>query len=153
MLDEPGEYVQPGVATNPPLPVDRLPAVELKDAGGAPATLQSDGRPMVVNLWYSSCPPCSRELAAFAEVHGEVGDSVRFVGVNPIDDGPEMTAYAADRGVTYELLRDPGGLLADDLRVTQYPMTVFVAADGSIVDSTGVLDADELRERVAELTA
>ena len=34
---------------------------------------------MVVNVWYSTCPPCARELADFAAVHAEIGDEVRFV--------------------------------------------------------------------------
>ena len=42
---------------------------------------------MVVNLWYSTCPPCARELADFAAVEAEVGDDVRFVGVNPLRHG------------------------------------------------------------------
>ena len=54
---------------------------------------------MVVNLWYSTCPPCARELADFAAVDAEVGDDVRFVGVNPYDTAPTMTRFAADRGV------------------------------------------------------
>ena len=87
MLDEPGEYVEPGPSTNPPLPTDRLPGVELLDADGEPCGCVPDGRPMVVNLWYSTCPPCARELADFAAVDAEVGDEVRFVGVNPLRHG------------------------------------------------------------------
>ena len=58
---------------------------------------------MVVNLWYSTCPPCARELTYFAAVEAELGDDVRFVGVNPLDDVDEMQQFAADRGVDYEL--------------------------------------------------
>ena len=107
VLTEPGEYVEPGAATNPPLPTDRLPIVDLLGADGSTVELASDGRPMVVNLWYSTCPPCARELVDFAAVHEQLGDAVRFVGVNPLDSAAEMERFAADRGVDYELLRDP----------------------------------------------
>ena len=50
-------------------PTDRLPVVELLGADGSTVELASDGRPMVVNLWYSTCPPCARELVDFAAVH------------------------------------------------------------------------------------
>ena len=150
VLDVPGEYVEPGSPTNPPLPTDRLPALTLESADGQPVELATDGRPMVVNLWYSTCIPCARELAAFAAVDAELGDAVRFVGVNPYDTASTMTRFAADRDVDYELLRDPGFELADELEIVAYPVTLFVAADGSIVDRTGPIDSAELRERIAE---
>ena len=42
------------------------------------------GEPLVVNLWYSTCPPCAKELPEFAEVDAET-DEVRFIGVNTLD--------------------------------------------------------------------
>jgi thiol-disulfide isomerase/thioredoxin len=151
VLDTPGEYVEPGAPTNPPLPTDRLPALTLETATGAPAgLLTDDGRPMVVNLWYSTCPPCARELADFAAVESDLGRDVRFLGVNPYDTGATMARFASDRGVTYELLRDPDFLLADELAVVAYPVTLFVDPDGRILERTGPLDDGELRARIAE---
>ena len=151
VLDEPGNYVLPGLVTNPPLATEPLPAVDLVDEAGDAVRLVPDGRPMVVNLWYSQCPPCARELADFAAVHDELGDDVRFVGVNPMDTAATMTRFAADRGVTYELLRDRGGRFGEALDVVAYPATLFVGPDGTVVDSTGAIDAGGLRTRIAEL--
>jgi peroxiredoxin len=150
-LDEPGNYVLPGLVTNPPLATDTLPAVELLDDDGAPVRLVPDGRPMVVNLWYSQCAPCARELADFAVVHDELGDRVRFVGVNPWDTATKMRSFAADRGVAYELLRDEGGRFGEALDVVAYPVTLFVGPDGEVVDATGPIEARELRARIQEL--
>ena len=150
VLDVPGEYSEPGSPTNPPLPTDRLPVLTLESAEGEPVELATDGRPMIVNLWYSTCPPCARELSRFAAVDAELGDEVRFVGVNPYDTASTMTRFAADRDVEYELLRDPGFELADELEIVAYPVTLFVDADGRIVDRTGAIDSDELRARIAE---
>ncbi len=133
VLDEPGVYVLPGLVTNPPLPSDQLPDVDLLAVDGTAAVLVPDGRPMVVNLWYASCPPCTRELADFAVVDAELGDRVRFVGVNPWDTADTMVSFAADRGVTYELLRDDRGAFAEALDIVSYPATLFVDADGAIV--------------------
>ena len=87
-LDEPGEYVDPAVS-NPPNSGEQLPDVELTDVDGSAVRLVTDGRPMVVNLWYSNCPPCARELTYFAAVESDVGDDIRFVGVNPLDDADD----------------------------------------------------------------
>ena len=153
VLGQPGEYLEPGVSTNPPLPTDHLPSVELLAADGSPVQLSSDGRPMVVNLWYSTCPPCARELVEFAAVHDQLGEAVRFVGVDPYDSVDEMQAFAEARDVNYELLRDPQGELADAVGVVAYPVTLFVNRDGFVLERAGPLDGDELRQRIAEYWA
>lgn len=151
-LDEPGEYADPA-ASNPPNDGASLPDIELTTADGASTVLRPDGRPMVVNLWYSTCPPCARELTYFAAVESERGDEVRFVGVNPLDEVDEMQQFAAERDVDYELLLDRDGVLGDALRVIQYPVTLFVSSDGEIVAQTGPLNEAELRDRIDELLA
>lgn len=149
-LDTPGDYVDP-VNSNPANAGASLPRVTLTDASGAEVELWPNGRPMVVNLWYSTCPPCARELTYFAAVHEELGDDVRFVGVDSLDDAETMVSFAAERGVEYELLLDHDDVLGNALRVVQMPVTLFVAADGTIVDQTGALTEAELREGAAEL--
>lgn len=134
--------------------VDTLPSVELTT--GQDATLSTDdlvGSPLVINFWYSACPPCANELQDFAAVHAQYGDDVRFVGVNAIDTVDEMTAFAAERGVTYELFQDRLAELQTELRLTSFPTTLFIAADGSIIERTGVLDESSLENEVLELLA
>ena len=150
-LDQPGEYDEPSGSTNPPLPTDQLPALTLSDAAGNPVELKSDGRPMVVNLWFSTCAPCAQELAEFAKVEADLGDEVRFIGVDPFDTPSAMTKFASDRGVTYELLRDPDESLGQALDVVAYPVTLLVRADGTILDASGAMSGDVLRTRIEAL--
>lgn len=149
-LDQPGEYVEPGTATNPPLATDVLPDVVLRDAGGATFDPASDDRPMVVNLWFSTCPPCARELVEFGELDRDLGDQVRFVGVNPRDDAEAMLEFAAARDVDYELYLDDDGAFANELEVVAFPVTLLVAPDGTVIEQTGPLTGDELRDLLAD---
>jgi peroxiredoxin len=151
-LEEPGVFDQPSDEVNPDSTGQRLPSVALLDVDGGEVRIDGyrDG-PMVVNVWYSTCPPCARELADFAAVHDEIGDEVRFVGVDPRDTVDAMVRFADERGVDYELLRDQRFAWVGELGVLAYPTTLFVDADGTIVRQTGVLDADQLRAHVAEL--
>jgi peroxiredoxin len=150
VLDEPGEYREPVVtaaATG-----DLVPGVELLDATGSVRSLDEfRGVPMVVNIWYSSCAPCAREVRDFAEVHREVGDRIAFVGVNPLDDAERMTEFAADRDVGYTLLRDAGLEFVNAVPVSIYPTTLFVDPDGVIVEQTTTLNDDELREIITRV--
>jgi peroxiredoxin len=110
------------------------------------------GEPLVVNLWYSTCPPCAKELPDFAEVDAET-DDVRFIGVNTLDSLEVMERFAGERGVEYDLFRDEFAELADAIGATAMPITLFVSSDGTIVEQTGPLDADELRAEIADLLA
>lgn len=110
------------------------------------------GEPLVVNLWYSTCAPCAKELPDFAEVDAEVDDA-RFIGVNTLDSVEVMERFAGERGVEYDLFRDEFAELADAIGATAMPITLFVTSDGTIVEQTGPIDADELRTKVADLLA
>ena len=81
---------------------------------------------------------------------------VRAIAENP--DAPTfentveaMERFAAERGVTYELWRDPEFALTNALEIVGYPVTYFVSADGEILRQTGEIDAAELRETIQEL--
>jgi peroxiredoxin len=131
---------------------EMLPDVELLGVGETTVNTSSwVGEPLVINFWFSTCIPCATELVDFAEVDDARGNEVRFVGVNPIDTPEAMVEFAGERGVTYDLFRDELAELQEDLRVAQFPATYFVASDGTIVDSTGVVDADTLNRKIDEL--
>lgn len=132
-----------------------LPIVEVETADGSIVSTESwIGEPLVVNFWFSTCAPCAVELRDFAEVDAETSDDdVRFIGVNPIDSIETMYDFAAERGVEYDLVRDPRGDLQIELELASFPTTVFVGSDGTVVDQRGVLDADQLRARIEELLA
>ncbi len=132
---------------------DPFPAAVFLDRDGNEVTSESlIGEPLVVNLWFSSCAPCAKELPAFAAVDADV-DDVRFIGVNTIDSVEDMERFAGDRGVEYQLLRDNYAELADGIGAVAFPITLFVDSSGMIVDQTGALDEGELRSKVAALEA
>ena len=148
VLDEPGEFQQP--LSDDGSAVDRFPSVELiKVTGAAIDSASLVGAPLVVNLWFAACPPCAREMPEFAEAHAEVGDRVRFIGVNAVDDVDRMVEFAESVGVAYELFLDPLGRFTDAVETVAFPLTIFVDAEGRVVGREGVLDADGLREGIA----
>jgi thiol-disulfide isomerase/thioredoxin len=106
--------------------------------------------PLVINLWFSTCPPCARELPYFAEVDAET-DDVTFYGVNTIDSVEVMERFAGERGVEYALLRDWLAEFTDGIGAVAFPVTLFVTSDGTIVEQVGEIDADELRSRIDDL--
>jgi thiol-disulfide isomerase/thioredoxin len=142
------------IETNDDVVGTPLPEATVSDSDGNPVSVSSFvGDPLVVNFWFSTCPPCAKELPDFAAVHDERGDDVRFIGVNPIDSIEVMERFAGERGVTYELYRDDLAEFTDGIGATNFPITIFVTSGGQIVDQAGVLDADQLRQKIDELQA
>ena len=130
----------------------RLPSVDVQTlAGDDFATADLVGKPLVVNFWYSSCAPCEKELPAFAAAHGKFGDQVRFVGIDSLPASESEEAFARDKGVQYELFYDSNGELAAAVGVAAWPQTLFIDADGTIVEQTGVLDSDRLEDLITDM--
>ena len=155
VLVDPGIFAPPGGTSNADVTGTRLPDVAFEDATGAPRSLaEFGGRPIVVNLWYSACAPCARELGDFADVDAELraaGRDVQFVGLNPIDQPDKMIEFATARGVAYELWRDTERTFGVEIGAAAYPVTLYVDADGNVVEQTGETDADQLRANIDRL--
>ena len=152
VLDEPGVFQEPLDGINADASGTSLPDVALLDADEVEHDLaELTGSPTVINFWFSRCIPCRRELSDFAAVHAEVGDRIRFVGVNPYDTVSAMQQFADERDVAYDLWRDPDQELVDEVGIIGFPVTMLVAADGTVLRQTGEIDADTLRATIDEL--
>jgi len=126
------------------------PRVELPGLRGGRVRLADlRGHPVVLNFWASWCPPCAAEMPDFERVHRQLGGRVAFLGVNQRDQLQAAEQLARSSGVTYPLAIDPTGLAFDAFGGLGMPTTVFLGADGTVVDIfAGQLDETLLRERI-----
>ena len=129
----------------------RLPDLALSSFDGGTITLDNlVGRPSVVNLWAQSCPPCVAEMPMLDRAARQHADAVRFVGVDTQDDPNRARSFAAELGVSYQLVSDRDGTLQAALHISSIPTTLFVARDGIIRSvHVGTLSDDELTAEIA----
>ena len=132
---------------------DPLPDIDTEALDGAAVPLRSlTGKPLVLNFWYSTCLPCRQEMPAFQQVHEELGDrraARRHQPPRRRRAGPGLRRRGRRHLRAPARPRRPGH---DGLGVARFPTTVFVAADGTVLDAEpGELSADELRSRIEEL--
>ncbi|MDY7104572.1 MAG: TlpA disulfide reductase family protein [Actinomycetota bacterium] len=107
------------------------------------------GTPLVVNMWATTCGPCVREMPALEEASQALEGQVAFIGVNVAEQVEHARPFAEDLGITFDLAADPDGSIIAAIGSAAMPTTVFVDADGRMVDvHLGQLDLDELTERV-----
>lgn len=142
-----------GAQATPPDGPDALPVATL-DVLGADEQVSTaclTGRPLVVNFWAQWCGPCKEEMPALQAVHEQLGDRVRFVGIDYEDQEPAALAFADEVGVTYPLLADPDGSYFDAARGRAAPYTLLVDATGTIqYRHYGPVTRDSLVDLLAE---
>ena len=72
--------------------------------------------PLLINVWYASCPPCRVEAPALKAVHSEYSAlGVEFVGVNTRDKAGPAAAFEETFGITYPSIPDPDGAVIASL--------------------------------------
>ena len=128
----------------------------LLSGSGSIASDDLQGKPVVLNFWASWCGPCKEEMPAFEDVWKRYRDRVTIVGVNVQDSPVAAKEFAAEVGVTYPLVTDPGGKLSDDLHVVGLPQTFFLDADLNVTGrpgdrQLGAISAENLAERIEKL--
>ena len=92
------------------------------------------GHPVVLNFWASWCIPCRDEAPLLVRLSKTYGPrSVIFVGVNVEDEERAARAFTAQYHVDYPVVRGPDKMMTT-YGVFGIPTTVFIAADGVVVD-------------------
>jgi thiol-disulfide isomerase/thioredoxin len=121
-------------------PAEREQPVEVsgETVQGEPLDLADlRGEVVVVNVWWSGCAPCIKEMPMLVQAEEELDpDLVEFVGIN-IRDASADNAAAFERqvGVDYPSLYDPGSeaLLAfGSYQPLATPSTVLLDRDGRV---------------------
>jgi len=131
-----------------------LPTVALTTLAGAPTQLAAlaKGKPMVVNLWASWCPPCRREMPVLAAAQQQE-TQVTFVFANQGEDSAAALRYLSAGPLNLaNVLLDPGTALGRAIGSTALPTTLFYDASGQLVDThLGELSAASLASKLNRL--
>jgi thiol-disulfide isomerase/thioredoxin len=125
-----------------------LPAVTLHTASGSQASLRDyQGRPLVVNLWATWCPPCRREMPVLEHARLERPD-VQFLFVNQGESAAVAGNFLDAAGLqSSPVLFDPSGELARQIGSSALPTTLFFSPAGQLLGShLGELSNASLRD-------
>jgi thiol-disulfide isomerase/thioredoxin len=131
-----------------------LPTTPLRTLAGDPANLAklAAGKPIVLNLWATWCPPCRRELPALAAAQKKETWAY-FVFADQGEDPVTVQRYLAAAGLALaNVLLDPGAGLGSEVGSGGLPTTLFYNADGRLVDThVGQLTAGSLAAKLNRL--
>jgi thiol-disulfide isomerase/thioredoxin len=124
------------------------------DGEGVELASLSGGKPMIIEVWATWCPPCRTQRGIIHKIAGELKEKATLVSLSVDSDPRLVTSFlGTNESDMVELMAPPetrqafGGIEA-------VPTLIFVDASGRIrgVES-GVHSAGLLRARLAELVA
>ena len=101
--------------------------------GGSWSSATTRGRLLVVTVTASWRGPCRSGQGTLNHVaNAYQAKGVRFLAVATQDTGPRALAFARTSRITYPVLLDPSGTIAQRLQVTAVPVTFVLDSDGRI---------------------
>lgn len=129
-----------------------LPSIRLVALDGTPVDIAAlKGRPAVLNLWATWCPPCRREMPVLAKAQKEHA-GVQFVFIDQGESAAKVQGFLAANGLALRnVLLDPDGRAAAQFNARGLPSTLFFDASGRLVATrTGELSAATLAQHLAQ---
>jgi len=131
-----------GVITTVPADERAAPiAFDGDDLDGNAMSIQDfRGKPLVVVVWWSGCPPCRKEAPWVVGAAKELGGDAQFVGINIRDTGTaQAEAFERSFGIDFPSFSSPGGqaMLAFPgvLGPRTIPATVVLDSEGRVAAS------------------
>jgi thiol-disulfide isomerase/thioredoxin len=130
-----------------------LPALRFTSLEGRPVNLaEFKGKPTVVNLWATWCPPCVREMPVLHQAQVD-RPGVNFVFLNQGESAEKVGAWLQARQLPMSnVLMDANRQAAAAFKQGALPTTLFFDAKGRLVSRRiGELSAATLAERLQPL--
>ena len=128
---------------NPRLPAPALVGSDLNGTVWRVADLR--GRVVLVNFWASWCEPCRAEMPSLQRLVEQQAGAVVVLAVNFKEPTASVQRFVQTTGLKLPVLQDPQGAMARAWRVSIFPSTVLIGADGRVrsvvrgeLDWTGV---------------
>lgn len=117
------------------------PMTSFLDQDGMEHSLASnDGKPTLLNVWATWCPPCRDEMPLFDENYALYGDEVNFIMLNALDSRPTETEEAAldfveEMGLTFPIYFDIDFTNQVEFVANMLPLTVLMDSNGEVIET------------------
>jgi thiol-disulfide isomerase/thioredoxin len=91
------------------------------------------GKPLIINVWASYCPPCLAEMGSLERLSKRYGKQFNLIGIT-IDDYPDRArGFLAKAKTSFPHFIDQNLVLENMLGGDRIPLTVLVDAEGRVL--------------------
>ena len=133
------------------------PDFELKTPTGETVRLiDLRGQAVLVNLWATWCPPCRAEMTSIEKMYQEYKDRkfvVLAVNMTYQDDSLAILPFVNEQKLTFPILLDETGEVANAYQIRSLPSSYFIRPDGIIHEVVigGPMSEALLRTRIEDI--
>lgn len=110
------------------------PELELETLDGNVVSLEDfRGKPVFINFWATWCPPCRAEMPDIQRFYEDKDVVVLAVNLSHTEDSlSTVRSFSEDRDLTFPVLVDKEGIVAETYKVHAYPTSYLIDADGRV---------------------
>lgn len=156
---ENGEEAEPAAETVPDDTVgitrgQIAPDFELQTMDGETVRLSDyRGERVFINFWATWCPPCRAEMPDMQKIHEDGEGKVLAVNLTHTEKSPDdASEFAKELGLTFPILMDTTGNLAEQFNVVAYPTSYMIDSDGRIqFVAMGAMNYDMMRRELLRM--
>lgn len=129
------------------------PSFPMEDVQGNTVQLSDflGQKPIFLNFWASTCPPCKQEMPDIQALYEQYGDQIQFVLVNvgaAMNDTREKAqSYLSEEKFTFPVYYDVDYQAITAYGLNSFPTSFFIDAQGNLVTyGRGMLSASMLQK-------
>ena len=124
------------------------------DAGGKTHKLSDyAGKPIVVNMWATWCPPCCYELPGFDGMYKEYMGKVQFLMIN-VEESTELSNvkdFIKENKYSFPVFYDWDYIAGYTYGTEYIPQTIIINSDGEITyNEVGMIEESDLKALIED---
>jgi thiol-disulfide isomerase/thioredoxin len=99
-------------------------------------TKELKGKVVVINFWFTTCPPCKKERPYLNKIVDDYksDSNIIFLAI-ALDPKEKLITYLKENEFKYKIIPD-GRPIADDLKVSGYPTQLILDKEGKVAFHT-----------------
>lgn len=107
------------------------------------------GKPLIINVWASWCPPCRQEMGSVDKLARRYGGKqFNVIGISTDDDMEAAYSFLEKSGISFENFIDKKLLMEHMLGADRLPLTLLIDAQGRVLSKHyGAKDWDSLETK------